>query len=247
MPRASRPLLQRARHADRVEAGVDEAGRGSLAGPVVAAAVVWDPDVEDDRLALLRDSKKLTPKQREKARAFVLERAVAFGVGVVDAARIDEVNILNATYEAMHAALDALDQKADVEAILVDGDRFRTYLSLRTGEFVPHACVIEGDNTFMSIAAASILAKTHRDALMTELARDAAVAGFGWERNKGYGTAQHMDALRRLGPAPLHRRTFLKFLDAPPQDAPPQDAPPQDAPPQDAPRQDAVAESAPPV
>ena len=192
--------------ASAMEAGIDEAGRGCLAGPVVAAAVVWNPELDDHpMLALVRDSKRLSPGQRAKARAFIEENAIAYAVRFVDAPRIDGVNILRATFEAMHGAVD--DLGLEVDALLVDGDRFPVYVSGGTGEFVPHTLVIEGDDKFVSIAAASVLAKTHRDEYVATVMH-AAHPEYGWDRNKGYGSAEHMDALRRLGPTPFHRLTF---------------------------------------
>jgi ribonuclease HII len=219
--------------ADDLEAGVDEAGRGSLAGPVVAAAVVWNPalvpdsgapandtgdteagddDDEEEEDALrtwvrrIRDSKKLTRRAREKLRAFIEEHAVAWSVRAVPPARIDAVNILNATYEAMHGALD--DLRLALDRVVVDGDRFRAYISPVTRDFVPHACVVDGDNKFLSVAAASILAKTHRDELMRSARMHGAFPAYAWDRNVGYGSAQHMAALRELGPCEHHRLSF---------------------------------------
>jgi ribonuclease HII len=192
----------------RLEAGIDEAGRGCLAGPVVAAAVVWPPDVsgmDTGMLKLVRDSKKLSPAQRERARVFVEEHAVAFAVCFVQPPEIDRINILNATFAAMHGAVD--DLGVEVDHLLVDGDRFKIYMSPCTGEFVPHTSVIEGDNTYMSIAAASILAKTHRDRHMREVLHPWHPE-YGWDRNKGYGSAEHMSALRTYGPTPEHRTSY---------------------------------------
>lgn len=205
------PLLRLCAEEGRVEAGVDEAGRGSLAGPVVAGAVVWNPEVCDPEvhpeLRLVRDSKRLTPSQRERARAFVERHALGYSVCFVDNGEIDRVNILRATHKAMHGALDGLPPAVVPEFLLVDGDRFPVYMSPRTGDFVPHTCVVEGDNAFVSIAAASILAKTHRDRYMREVLHPSH-PGFGWDRNMGYGARVHMDALMTLGPTAWHRKTF---------------------------------------
>ena len=199
-------MLRRCMREGRLEAGVDEAGRGALMGPVVAAAVVWDPGLEHPWVERIRDSKRLSARRRAELREFIEENAVAWGVQFVDAKRIDKVNILNATYEAMHGALDGLD--VDVEALLVDGDRFKPYISPRpdTG-FVPHACVVDGDNAFVSIAAASILAKTHRDEYVTRVLHPQHPE-WGWDRNMGYGSAHHMAQLRSLGPTPHHRMSY---------------------------------------
>lgn len=197
--------LRRFLHAGRLEAGVDEAGRGCLAGPVAAAAVVWDPALEHPLVARIRDSKRLTARAREELREFIEAHAVAWAVRLVDAADIDRLNILRATHAAMHGALD--DLGVDVDGVLVDGDRFRAYISPRTGEFVPHACVVDGDNLYLPIAAASILAKTHRDRYVRE-AMHPAHPRYGWDRNMGYGSAEHMARLRELGATPFHRRSF---------------------------------------
>ena len=192
----------------RLEAGIDEAGRGSLAGPVVAAAVVWNPDIgalDPAMLKLVRDSKKLSPAQRERARVFVEEQAIAFAVCFVHPPEIDRINILNATYAAMHGAVDDLGM--EVDHLLVDGDRFKIYLSPTSGEFVPHSSIIEGDNTYMSIAAASILAKTHRDRYMCDVLHPR-YPQYAWDRNKGYGSGTHMEALQSLGPTPEHRMSY---------------------------------------
>ena len=179
----------------RVEAGCDEAGRGCLAGPVTAAAVILPPDFVCPEL---NDSKQLTERARERLRPVIEREAVAWAVAMVSAAEIDHLNILAASILAMHRALDALDVRP--EHILVDGNRFRPYGG------VPHTTIIKGDATMMSIAAASVLAKTHRDELMREL--DSLWPGYGWAGNKGYPTAAHRDAIRRLGTTPQHRRTF---------------------------------------
>lgn len=197
-----------------MEAGVDEAGRGSLAGPVVAAAVVWNPELSVGipgipGIELVRDSKKLSAGQRQRAREFILQHAVSWAVGEADAATIDSLNILNATFDAMHRAIDGID--VDIDMLLVDGDRFRPYVaSDRERMVIPHACIVEGDAKYLSIAAASILAKTHRDAIMASA--HATHPQYGWDRNMGYGTRVHLDAIRQLGVTPLHRRTFAPCI-----------------------------------
>ena len=177
------------------EAGCDEAGRGCLAGPVVAAAVILDP-LQD--WSMLRDSKKLSEVQREQCGQRIREYALAWAVGICSPAEIDQMNILQASILAMHRALEQLTEVPQV--ILVDGNRFKAW-----GE-VPHRCEIRGDGRFCSIAAAGILAKNHRDALMMEAHRD--YPRYGWDRNKGYPTSEHRNAVQTLGPTPLHRLTF---------------------------------------
>lgn len=198
-----------------VFAGCDEVGRGAGAGCVTAAAVIWANDYVpacegDGKLfASIRDSKKLSAKQRAILSEFIKRNAIAYAVCDVANGVIDDVNILQATYKALHGALDGLGVEFD--RVLVDGDRFKTYISPSTGEFVPHTCVVGGDNKFVSIAAASILAKHHRDALMIELAAE--YPAYKWEKNKGYLTAEHIQAIRARGACPLHRRTFIhKFV-----------------------------------
>lgn len=182
-----------------VEVGVDEAGRGCLAGPVVAAAVIWNPDLpHSPELAMIKDSKKLSRLAREKLRAFIEDNAVACSVAFVHSDVIDKKNILQATFDAMHEAIDTLAVDADV--LLVDGSCFRKYKNVR------HICVIDGDNSFISIAAASILAKVHRDEYMTILHHRYPV--YDWDKNVGYGTSGHLNAMKVHGISPLHRRSF---------------------------------------
>ena len=177
------------------EAGCDEAGRGCLAGPVVAAAVILP---EGFRNELLNDSKQLTEKQREELRPLIEREATAWAVALVDNEEIDRVNILKASILAMHRALDALEVRP--EYILVDGNRFLPY-----GE-TPYACIVKGDGKYMSIAAASVLAKTHRDEYMRQL--DKEYPAYHWAKNKGYPTRDHREAIAVHGISPLHRRTF---------------------------------------
>lgn len=181
-----------------LEAGTDEAGRGCLAGPVTAAAVVLPPGF---RNALLDDSKKITPARREALAALIREEAVSYGISHVDPEMIDQVNILKASILAMHQALDQLTSVP--KAIAVDGNHFLPYRD------IPHECLIKGDGRFMNIAAASILAKTSRDALMKGLHQKH--PEYQWDRNKGYPTRAHREALRLHGPTPWHRKSFRLF------------------------------------
>ncbi len=180
---------------DYVEAGCDEAGRGCLCGPVVAAAVIIDESFNQN---LVNDSKKLNTKTRTDLDTYIKENAVDFSIATVSADMIDRFNILNASIHAMHLALD--DLKIRPELILVDGNRFHPY------PFVPHQCIIKGDCKVLSIAAASILAKNFRDRLMTELHEE--FPEYGWNRNMGYATGEHRAALIKYGPTPHHRRSF---------------------------------------
>lgn len=189
-------MLKAKFHKDNIiEAGCDEAGRGCLAGPVVAAAVIL-PD--KCSLPELDDSKKLSEKQREKLRPIIEEKALAFAVGIVSPKKIDEINILNASFLAMHLAIDQL--KIKPEFLLIDGNRFNPYKD------IPHAWIIKGDGKFKSIAAASILAKTYRDEIMDKL--DKEFPQFNWQKNKGYPTKAHRDAIREFGSCKHHRQSF---------------------------------------
>jgi ribonuclease HII len=179
----------------KIEAGCDEAGRGPLAGPVVASAVILPEDYVNP---FLNDSKKLTKKVLERLEIEIKRDALAWEVVEVSHTEIDEINILNASFIAMHRAVDKL--KIKPELLLIDGNRFKPY----TG--ISHECIIKGDGKYMSIAAASILAKTHRDRLMTKAALQ--YPGYGWETNAGYPTKKHRDAIRLLGKTPLHRKSF---------------------------------------
>lgn len=180
---------------NRIEAGCDEAGRGCLAGPVTAAAVILPPDFSDERL---NDSKQLTEHQRELLRPIIEREALAWGVAFVPPEEIDEINILKASFLAMHRAIDMLAIRPD--ALLIDGNRFTPYPG------IPHTCIVKGDGKMMSIAAASILAKTHRDEYMRKIAAE--YPQYGWEVNKGYPTRAHRTAIEEFGATPYHRMTF---------------------------------------
>ncbi len=178
-----------------IEAGCDEAGRGCLAGPVFAAAVILPRDFSHP---LLNDSKKLKERDRFELRDLIEKEALAFAVGIVDHGEIDRINILNASFIAMHLALDQLTVRP--ELILVDGNRFKSYQNL------PHQCIIKGDGKFYSIAAASILAKTYRDEYMLKIADE--YPQYEWKVNKGYPTIRHRKAVILHGISPYHRKSF---------------------------------------
>lgn len=180
---------------DVIEAGCDEAGRGCLCGPVSCAAVILPPDFDCPEL---NDSKKLTEKKRAALRPIIEQNALAWAVVMVEAEEIDRINILNASIIGMQRALARLAIRP--QHIIVDGNRFKPF------EDIPHHTVVKGDATYMSIAAASILAKTHRDELMDRLAKQ--YPGYAWEVNKGYPTKAHRAAIASLGPSPIHRMTF---------------------------------------
>lgn len=182
-------------YAGSVEAGCDEAGRGCLAGSVYAAAVVFAEDYEN---AELNDSKQLSDRRRHQLREVIERDALAWAVGTVTPQEIDRINILNASFLAMHRALDQLSLRP--EAIIVDGNRFRPYRDL------PHTCIVKGDAQYLSIAAASILAKTYRDDYMDQLAHE--YPQYDWHSNKGYPTQRHREAIRQYGTTPHHRLSF---------------------------------------
>lgn len=179
----------------RLEAGCDEAGRGCLAGPVFAAAVILPADFENE---ILNDSKKLTEKQRNELRPIIERQALAFAVGIVDNHEIDRINILNASFLAMHRAIGRLTNKP--EYLLIDGNRFKAYPE------ISHSCIVKGDGKFSSIAAASILAKTYRDEYMEKIHHE--FPQYDWLKNKGYPTLHHRKVVREIGITPYHRVTF---------------------------------------
>ncbi|MBR0118072.1 MAG: ribonuclease HII [Prevotella sp.] len=188
-------MLKQFYHPELIEAGCDEAGRGCLAGSVYAAAVILPPDYVNEQL---NDSKKLTERQRYALREVILRDATAWAVGVVTSEEIDKINILNASFLAMHRALDQLSIRP--EAIIVDGNRFRPYGNL------PYATIVKGDGKYLSIAAASILAKTFRDDYMNHLAEEYPM--YDWQSNKGYPTRKHREAIRQHGITPYHRKSY---------------------------------------
>jgi len=179
----------------KIEAGCDEAGRGCLAGSVYAAAVIFPENYENSEL---NDSKQLTDKRRKQLREIIERDATAWAVGVVTPEEIDKINILNASILAMHRALDQL--KVRPEAIIIDGNRFKPYQQL------PYTTIVKGDGKYLSIAAASILAKTYRDDYMDQLAED--YPQYDWRSNKGYPTKKHREAIKAFGITPFHRKTF---------------------------------------
>ena len=180
---------------DLIEAGCDEVGRGCLAGPVVAAAVILPKKYRQRKL---NDSKQLTKDERLELREIIFRDALAWAVAEVSHAEIDEINILNASFKAMHLALDQLSVVPQL--LLIDGNRFKPYKEL------PFECIVKGDGKYLSIAAASVLAKTYRDELMQQRALE--FLGYGWETNVGYPTPEHRDGIRSLGITPIHRKSF---------------------------------------
>lgn len=193
-------MLEHSLHPELVEAGCDEAGRGCLAGSLFAAAVILPPDF---RHPLLNDSKQMSAKNRDLLREVIEREAVAWFVQEISAARIDEINILNASIEGMNLAAENLAVRP--QFLAVDGNRFRSSLG------IPFACVVKGDGRYADIAAASVLAKTHRDEYMQRLAAEYPM--YGWDRNKGYPTREHRLAIREYGLSPYHRATFNHDID----------------------------------
>ena len=182
-----------------IEAGVDEAGRGCLAGPVFAAAVILPPGIQLEWYEVLNDSKKLPESLRDNLRILIERDALSWGVSMISPQEIDRINILNATYKAMHDAISKLSPEP--EALLIDGNRFKRYGHLL------HHCFVKGDGTYLSIAAASVLAKTHRDAYMKKLHHE--FPQYSWDRNKAYGTEAHVQAIQEYGYSPHHRKSFV--------------------------------------
>lgn len=183
-----------------IEAGCDEAGRGCLAGPVYAAAVIFPKKFKN---SLIDDSKKLNDSERKLLRVIIEEEAVSWAIGIATVEEIDEINILNASFLAMHRAIDSL--KTTPQSLLIDGNRFNKYKK------IPHTCIIEGDGKYMSIAAASILAKTYRDDYMDELHNQFPI--YDWLNNKAYATPKHREAIKEYGITDHHRKSFRQFTE----------------------------------
>lgn len=179
----------------QIEAGCDEAGRGCLAGPVFAAAVILPKNYENE---ILNDSKQISEKKRYSLREQIEQDAISYAVGIVDNNEIDKINILNASFLAMHRAVERLKQKPDF--LLIDGNRFKPY------ESIPHKCIIKGDSIYLSIAAASILAKTYRDDFMAKIHKEH--PEYDWSKNKGYPTKAHRKAIEKHGVTKYHRMSF---------------------------------------
>lgn len=188
-------MLQSFYQKELIEAGCDEAGRGCLAGPVFAAAVILPKSFSHP---LLNDSKQVTEKNRNELRTIIESEAIAFGIASIDNIEIDKINILKASFKAMHLALDKLKQKPQL--LLIDGNRFIPYKK------IPYRCIIKGDSIYTSIAAASILAKTYRDEYMLHLHEQ--FPQYGWNKNKGYGSLSHRMAIGEFGQCQYHRKTF---------------------------------------
>lgn len=191
-----------------IQIGVDEAGRGSLIGPVFVGAVIWDNELDDEKIRYIKDSKKLSKIKRNEMRKFIEKNALAWSVASCDNTVVDDINILNATYKAMHKALkEVYENNIKFNRILVDGNRFKPLLT--SNGFIPHQCIINGDNRFIQIAAASILAKTHHDEYIEKICEDNPdLCKYGLLTNQGYGTIEHRKAIKEYGLTELHRKSF---------------------------------------
>jgi ribonuclease HII len=208
------------------QVGIDEVGRGCFAGPVVAAGVVWDTrwlnDSDNEMLKQIKDSKKVSHKKRKILSDFIKKHSLFYAISFVDEKIIDEINILKATHMAMHNVIDDINSKIYLDRLLVDGSNFKVYVSkcnalvnkkglIKETRFtVPHVCVPNGDNTYINIAAASIIAKVARDEYMEKLCEDDPILQekYDWKNNKGYGTKKHIQGIEQLGITPHHRKTF---------------------------------------
>ena len=191
----------------KIEVGIDEAGRGCLFGPVTVAAVIWSHEDPDPTLEI-KDSKKVGEKKRLILKDYIENNAIAWSVQFISHEEIDKLNILQATMKGMHKCIDEIREQLEIDTILVDGNSFKMYTDENL-DYLNHECVINGDNTYKSIAAASILAKTHRDNYILELSKDnPELKKYGIPKNKGYGTKVHMDALKEYGSTQGHRMSF---------------------------------------
>lgn len=201
-------ILKQYENESDLEVGLDEAGRGCLFGPVCVAGVIWpktDPDVSME----IKDSKKCTEKYRNKCFDYIVNNSISYSIKTLDHEEIDKKNILQCSLEGMHLCLDEITGSNHVDMILVDGNHFNQYYSSKMDEFIEHKCIIKGDNTYKSIAAASILAKTYRDNYILKLVEEnPELKNYGIEKNKGYGTKEHMEAIKKYGITKWHRKSF---------------------------------------
>lgn len=195
----------------KIEVGIDEAGRGCLFGPVCVAAVIWpkqDPQYNNDIPPEIKDSKQVSEKKRYILKDYIEQNALAYSVQFISHEEIDQTNILQATMKGMHLCIDDIRKNHTIDTLLIDGNHFKIYTDENL-ECIDHECVVSGDNTYKSIAAASILAKTYRDNYMYQLVKDRPeLESYALHKNKGYGTKIHMNALKQYGPVEGHRRSF---------------------------------------
>jgi ribonuclease HII len=201
-------MLKQYHEKGKVEVGLDEAGRGCLFGPVCIAGVVWN-DEDPNADIVLKDSKKCSEKYRKKCYDYIIENCIGYSIQLISHEEIDKKNILECTIDGMHKCLDDISDKISFDTILVDGDKFRHYYNKNKDDFISHKCIVKGDNTYKSIAAASILAKTYRDNYIEQLVRDnEELKKYKLDKNKGYGTKEHMEAIQEYGVVEGHRRSF---------------------------------------
>jgi len=205
--------LHQYKEKDIVEVGLDEAGRGCLLGPVCVAGVIWlQEDPRND--IVIKDSKKYSEKKRIQCYDYVKEHCIDHSIQLLSNEEIDTKNILQASIEGMHQCLDDISIRKSFDTILVDGNHFETYYSSQKDEFIPHHCIVKGDNTYKSIAAASVLAKTYRDKYIIQLVKDnPELEKYDIVNNKGYGTKKHMEAIKKYGITQWHRKTFKPCSD----------------------------------
>ena len=193
---------------DKLEVGLDEAGRGCLFGPVCVAGVIWlDEDPRKD--IIIKDSKKYSEKKRTECYDYIKDNCISYSIQMISNKDIDKKNILQCSLEGMHLCLDDISKRVIVDTILVDGNQFPTYYCSETDDFIPHHCIIKGDDTYKSIAAASVLAKTYRDQYIIQLVKDnPELEKYDIQNNKGYGTKKHMAAIKQYGITEWHRKSF---------------------------------------
>jgi len=200
--------LQQFKQKDKLEVGLDEAGRGCLFGPVCVAGVIWVQEDPESGM-VIKDSKKCTEKYRNQCFDYIKEHAIAYSIHMIHNETIDKENILKCSIDGMHQCLDSLSEKIKFDSILVDGNHFRTYYSKEQDEFIDHECIIKGDNLYKSIASASILAKTYRDNYILQLVKEnPELEKYDLHNNKGYGTKKHREAIQKYGITKWHRKSF---------------------------------------
>ena len=193
---------------DSIEVGLDEAGRGYLFGPVCVAGVIW-PKCDPNDSMVIKDSKKCSIKYRNLCSDYIKKNAIEYSIQLIDNEEIDKKNILQCSIDGMHLCLDDINTKQDIDLILVDGNHFKIYYSKESDNFIKHKCIIKGDNIYKSIAAASILAKTYRDNYIIDLVeKNPELKKYGIEKNKGYGTKEHIEAIKKYGITEWHRKSF---------------------------------------
>jgi ribonuclease HII len=204
----SKNVLKQYSEKGKLEVGLDEAGRGCLFGPVCIAGVIW-LDEDPDESIEIKDSKKCSVKHLNKCYDYIIDKCISYSIHMMDHKTIDEDNILQSSLNGMHLCLDTISENIQFDTILVDGNHFHTYYNKESDEFIPHRCVIKGDNIYKSIAAASILAKTYRDNYIIQLVKDnPELEKYDIQNNKGYGTKKHLDAIKQYGITKWHRTTF---------------------------------------